>query len=228
MLKALPLLAGSLLLSGSVYAQAGLRVGGTWMDIAKNPFDGRKGAASRQTNSQFGYHLGVYYQVPLTKRLSLVPELQFSREHQHARVDNSSDPAHGSSSDYELRLSYLYLPVLARATFGPVYFEAGPQLGWLVGGHGEGTTQTYVVDRTFTSTIDQAAAERYKRFDAGLCLGVGATLPAGFGLSLRAYQGLRQVNREYMYNITFIPSSSSDEYHQFFQASLTYRLPGRM
>jgi hypothetical protein len=86
MLKAFSLLAGSLLLSGSVYAQAGLRVGGTWMDIAKSLFDVRKGAASMDTNSQFGYHLGVYYQVPLTKRLSIVPELQFSRERQHQTV----------------------------------------------------------------------------------------------------------------------------------------------
>ncbi|MBJ6142185.1 porin family protein [Hymenobacter sp. BT559] len=228
MLKALSLLAGSLLLSGSVYAQAGLRVGGTWMDIAKSLFEVRKGAASMDTNSQFGYHLGIYYQVPLTKRLSIVPELQFSRERQHATVENNNDPSYGSISEYELRLSYLYLPVLARATFGPVYLEAGPQFSWLVGGHGEGTIQTYSVDRTFTSTIDQAATERYNRLDAGLCLGVGATLPAGFGLSLRAYQGLRQVNREYMYNITFIPSSTSDEYHQFFQASLTYQLPSQL
>jgi len=227
MLKAYLPLASSLLLSGSVFAQAGLRVGGTWMDIAKYPFDAKKGAASTDTDSQFGYHLGVYYQVPLTKHLSLVPELQFSRERQHATVRNEITPSYGSVSDYQLRLSYLNLPLLARATFGPVYLEAGPQLSWLVGGHGDGTTQTYSIDRTFPSTIDQAATERYHRFDAGLCLGLGATLPAGFGLSLRAYQGLRQVNREYMYNITFIPSSTSSEYRQFFQASLTYRLPGQ-
>jgi hypothetical protein len=227
MTKFILLLGSSLLLSGSVCAQAGLRVGGTWMDIAKYPFDVRVGAANVETKSQFGYHLGIYYQLPLTNHFSLIPELQFSHERQQAHVTSDTNPSIGSVSDYQLRLSYVNLPLLARLTLRPIYLEAGPQASWLVGGHGEGTTQTYVPNRTFTSIIDQAATERYKPFDAGVCLGIGATLPAGLGLSLRVYQGLRQVNREYMYNSTFIPSSTNDEQRRFFQASLTYQLSGR-
>jgi hypothetical protein len=226
MQRFLLLLGSSLLVASTAHAQFGLRVGGTWMDIAKYPFDVQKGAANVKTNSQFGYHLGVFYQLPLTKRLSLVPELQFSHERQHVNVRSDTNPSFGSVSDYQLRLSYVNLPVLARLTLGSVYLECGPQVSWLVGGHGQGTNLTYDSNRSFTSSIYQAATERYKRLDAGVCLGLGATLPAGLGLSLRVYQGLRQVNREYMYNITFIPSSTDNEQRRLFQASLTYQLPG--
>jgi hypothetical protein len=224
MTKALLLLGSSFLLSSSAYAQAGLRVGGTWMDLAKYVFDSRVGEASVKTASQFGYHVGVYYQVPLSKRFSLVPEVQFSHERQRVNVNSSVNPNIGSVSDYNLRASYLNVPVLARLALGPVYLEAGPQASLLLGGRGEGVTLRYDQTGSSTATINQAATARYQRFDAGICVGVGAALPAGLGISLRAYQGLRNVNPGYTYDPTSIPYGASSEHRQLLQASLTYQV----
>jgi hypothetical protein len=224
MTRFLLLLGGGLLAAATAQAQVSLRVGGTWMDFNK-ALTQRVGAASVKTNSQFGYHVGVAYQVALSKRFSLAPEVQFSHERQQVTLDGSSSPNIGSRSDYQLNLSYFNVPVLAQLSLGPVYVEAGPQVSLLVGGRGEGITNGYTTTSIYSIPVDQRATDRYKRLDAGLCLGVGAKLPAGLGISLRAYQGLTQVNRAYTYEATGIPYSANEEYRQTLQASLTYRLP---
>jgi hypothetical protein len=226
MKRLLLLLASGLLAARTAQAQIGLRVGGTWMEFSK-PLTQRVGAASVKTSSQFGYLVGVSYQVPLSKRFSLVPEVQFSHERQQVTVDGSSSPNIGSKSDYQLNLSYFNVPVLAQLALGPVYVEAGPQVSLLVGGRGKGVTNGYTTTSIYSTPIDQRATDRYKRFDAGLCLGIGAKLPAGLGISLRAYQGLVQVSPSYTYDVTGIPYTATEEYRQTLQASLTYQLPKR-
>nr|GFD09239.1 hypothetical protein [Tanacetum cinerariifolium] len=69
------------------------------------------------------------------------------------------------------------------------------------------------------------ATERYQRLDAGACVGVGVQLPAGIGLSVRAYQGLVSMDRPASYLGETIPGSSSKAYRQTVQGSLTYQLP---
>jgi hypothetical protein len=212
MKRLLLLLASGLLAASTAQAQIGLRVGGTWMEFSK-PLTQRVGAASVKTSSQFGYLVGVSYQVPLSKRFSLVPEVQFSHERQQVTVDGSSSPNIGSKSDYQLNLSYFNVPVLAQLALGPVYVEAGPQVSLLVGGRGEGVTNGYTTTSIYSTPIDQRATDRYKHLDAGL--------------SLRAYQGLVQVSPSYTYDVTGIPYTATEEYRQTLQASLTYQLPKR-
>ena len=225
MTKLLLLLGSSLLLTSSAYAQVGVRAGATWLSLMPSPIDARVGAASVKTSSQLGYQIGVYYQFALTKHLSLVPEVQFSRERQHVFIESSALIDANSQSDYNLSLSYFNVPILARLTLGPVYLEAGPQVSLLVGGQGEGSTRGSTMTSIYSYTIDQAATDRYKRFDAGICLGIGVKLPAGLGASLRAYQGMRQVNSNYVSNPTGIPYTANNEYRQVLQAALTYQLP---
>jgi hypothetical protein len=67
-------------------------------------------------------------------------------------------------------------------------------------------------------TIDQGVTESHRRVDVGPCLGVGLKLPVGFGINVRAYQGLVTLNEE--------RSVFDGEFkRQTFQASLTYQLP---
>lgn len=211
-MKYILLVSGSLLLAGPAHAQLGLRVGGNLLRIASD---------SLVVSSRVGYQVGLFYQLPLTERLSLVPEVQLSRE--RVRVTNS-DATASVQTAYQLGFYYLNLPVLLRVALGPVYLEAGPQLSWLVGGRGEGTI-TY--GGTLVGRIDQAATERYRRFDAGPCVGIGVKLPANFGLSVRAYQGLGNMLRSdnFSYSDYAIPyAGQGGQHRQTLQASLTYQL----
>lgn len=222
------LLGSGLLLTGSAHAQQGqlgVRGGATLMSFVTSPFTHRLGGSGVSTSRKVGSELGLYYQVPLTKRLSLVPELQFSHERQHETLTYSDIVTPPTVSDYDLNLSYLNLPVLLRVALGPVYLEAGPQASLLIGGRGQGTTKGTLLNKgMYTRPIDQAATDRYTRLDTGLCLGVGARLPAGLGVSLRAYQGLAQLNRGNENTPTSIPYSGNYEYRQVFSASLTYQV----
>jgi hypothetical protein len=228
MKRFLLLLSSSLLLTGSASAQLGLRAGGNVLRFSNS--NQQLGATEVENSTRLGYQVGVYYQVTLNKRLSLVPEVQFSREQQRVTEMNSPLLADASyESDYRLNLSYLNVPVLLRAALGPVYLEAGPQLSVLVGGRGTGESAFYTWGTgTVHRDIDQAATDRYHRVDVGFCLGVGVKLPAGLGLNVRAYQGLTQFDTEYNKDaVTPIPYWSSKEYRQTLQASLTYQLASR-
>jgi hypothetical protein len=179
-------LSSSLLLTGSAVAQVGLRAGGSLSRFSAPT--SLLGAAEVHSQARLGYTVGVYYPVALTPRFSLVPELQFSREPQ--RVTETSSPSLMDAryqSTYRLSWSYLNLPLVVRATLGPVYLEAGPQVSLLVGGRGVGQTESNSWGGAASRVeIDQAATDRYHRVDAGFCLGVGVKLPAGLGLNLRA------------------------------------------
>jgi hypothetical protein len=208
-MKYLFLLGGGLLLAGPAHAQFGLRAGGNLLRLASD---------SLPTSSRVGYQVGLFYQVHLTERWSLVPEVQFSRE----RVQILS-PGQRPKVDYQLRFSYLNLPVVARLTLGQVYVEAGPQFSWLVGGRGEGAI---TLDNLVLRQIDQATTDRYRRFDAGPCLGIGVKLPAGLGLSVRAYQGLgNMLRQDDFYSSASLPYVGLRSQHrQTLQASLTYQV----
>jgi len=206
----------SLLLAGAAQAQFGIRVGGNVATL------------STKTDSEFfradakgrtGYQMGVFYEQKFTDRLSLVPEVQFSRQAINLKAEEFGIADGGYDADYLLRLSYLNVPVLVRATFGRFYVEAGPQLGVLQSAHEKGGI-TY---GTFTGTrqehFDRLATDSYRRIDFDLSAGVGAKLPAGFGISIRGYTGLL--------SLTHVPQFtrySGDLKNRVVQASLTYQL----
>jgi hypothetical protein len=216
-------LASCSLLTSVAKAQVGVRASGELTFLSKG--------ADRTydyTNVQrkLGYQLGVFYQVPLSAHLSLVPEVQFSRT--RFAVDKSYLFGEGFlTSHYDQSLSYLNLPVLLRASLGAFYVEAGPQLSWLVGGRATGT-QTITGGFTgvpYTYPFEQAATDSYSRFDVGPCVGVGVKLPAGLGLGLRAYWGVRRPVSE-TGQTPFGPTYPNFEHRQTLQASLTYQLHG--
>lgn len=221
MKRFLLLLSASLAVAGAAQAQAqiGVRLGGS---LAKLHTTEGQVVRSR-SSTQAGYQVGVWYQVPLTARLSLVPEVQYS--HERLTLAQASFAIYDASftADTHLSMHYLNVPVLVRATFGPVYVEAGPQAGVLLGGRQTGSEIVTAGWGGGTSTyaIDQAVTKDKRRFDVGPCLGLGVALPAGLGVSMRAYQGLVTLND------TQRSAWDGKFRRQSLQASLTYQFAGR-
>jgi len=219
--------AGSLLLATTAQAQAGLRLGSTLTHLAVAHAPARYLTADN--SARLGYQVGVFYRVPLGKRLSLVPEVQFSRERVRLTTRDNAFviPEYSGRTDSRLAMSYLAVPVLLRATFGPVYVEVGPQANVLLGGRELGTYTISILDGSPISStdIDRPLPDNLRRFDLGPCVGVGVQLPAGLGLSVRAYQGL----------VSLMPGDDpaqpypyqSGVRRQILQAALTYQLAAR-
>ncbi|GAB3638261.1 hypothetical protein GCM10027422_38510 [Hymenobacter arcticus] len=211
------LLLSGLLLTGAAHAQLGVRVGGSLSKLRTTTGTN----LYNSSDSRLGYQVGVTYQVPLIPHLSLVPEVQYSNEHTTLSEASYAIADVFFEADSRLSLHYLNVPVLLRAALGPVYVEAGPQASLLLGGRQTGTITTggWGVSNTIRA-LDQSVTESNRRFDVGPCVGIGAQLPAGLGLNVRAYWGLTTLNKE---------RSIFDGEHQrrSLQASLTYQLPTR-
>jgi hypothetical protein len=205
------LLGGSLLLAGTAHAQAGVRVGGNLSGFKNTTSNGYR----TTTSSQLGFQAGIYYQVPLGKRLALVPEVQYSNE--RLNISQSSAYISGGQLNIALqgRYNYLNVPVLLRLNIGPVYLEAGPQASVLLGSQ---ETGYLVTSSTGTpNSINRDLPNYYQRFDVGPSAGVGIRLPGGLGLNVRAYQGLVSVNGD--------GNGLGNFHRQSVQASLTFQLP---
>ncbi|GAB3534244.1 hypothetical protein GCM10027443_20990 [Pontibacter brevis] len=82
-------------------------------------YSGISGSNVDNLDRVYGFHAGVtsqFYVTPDTF-LTLHPEILFSQRGAKREVDN-----------FELRMSYIDVPVLARINAGPIYFEGGPQV----------------------------------------------------------------------------------------------------
>ncbi|MBJ6144227.1 porin family protein [Hymenobacter sp. BT559] len=223
------LLGSGLLLSPLAHAQFGLRAGGTLTHFTTKDSDPSIGqTVAATTDSKLGYQAGAYYQVKLGKYFAVVPEVQFSHENSglHAFRSNVADA--GYRGDYALSLNYINMPLLMRVKLGPVYVEAGPQISLLVSGSEKGTDIYNGWSGLVYQEVDQNITNRYRRFDVGPCVGVGVDLPAGFGVSVRGFQGLVSSTRTPDKNLAvFYTNYPGRMLHQTLQASLTYQLAAR-
>jgi hypothetical protein len=219
------LLGIGLTMSNTAQAQFGVRVGGnaSKFHTKEEPY------LQSSSSAKLGYQVGLTYQLRLTNWLALVPEVQYSKEQLTLSQATQGIADAGFSVDSRQRLHYLNVPVLVRASLGPVYVEAGPQASVLLGGRQVGTSYYYNgwTNTTTVSDFDQPASDQYKGFDVGPCVGVGVTLPAGLGLSVRAYRGLVTLNDDNDARLAPAFYTDGTVRRQSLQASLTYQLPTR-
>lgn len=216
----LPLLSGLLLLAGGAHAQLGVRAGANTTHIAtKTPQQGQQASADAKT----GYQVGVFYEHKMGAHFSVVPELQFSRQRTQLRLRDYTIADGSYAADYRLSQSYLHLPVLLRARLGSFYVEAGPQVSLQLASREVGTEEIGTIIGSYNLDFDRAATDRYRRFDVGLCAGLGVQLPSGFGIGLRGTTGLLPLNSKE----SSAPGYSIDLRNQSVQASISYQLRPR-
>ncbi|MBD2714126.1 PorT family protein [Microvirga sp. STR05] len=209
-----------LLLAGSAHAQLGLRAGANTTTIAtKTPQPSQQASADAKT----GYQVGVFYEHRVNTRFSVVPELQFSRQHTQLRVRDYAIADGGYAADYRLSQSYVHLPVLLRARFGCFYAEAGPQGSLQVASREVGGEEIETIAGSFRRDFDRAATDSYSRLDVGVCAGLGVQLPSGFGIGVRASAGLLPLTPKEQRLQDF----SIELRSQMVQASVSYQLRPR-
>lgn len=189
-------LLANLLMAGVAHAQFGVRAGTNYASLYES---GSRNARYADTNGRIGYQVGIFYEKKVSTKLSLVPEVQFSRQHTNLSVVDYEAAMNAGSATYQVGLSYLNVPIMLRAHLRKFYVELGPQSSFLLGGHEKGFTQESPLssyrDPAGGMPFDRRATDRYQRYDFGTAAGVGAQLPAGFEVGLRLYAGLLSVTR---------------------------------
>lgn len=217
MYQKLLLLNGLLLLAGGAHAQLGLRVGINTVTITTKAVRDPQYAS---TDAKSGYQLGVFYEHKLSTRFSVVPELQFSRQRTDLQISDRSVDDGGYDADYRLQFSYLHVPMLLRGRFGRFYAEAGPQASLQVAARETGSEKIGTFVGSYTQSFDRPATDSYRRFDVGLCAGLGVQLPAGLALGLRASTGLLSLTAVQRST----PGYDGQQRSQMVQASISYQL----
>lgn len=131
------------------------------------------------------YHVGVLYQAHIIGPLSIQPEVQYSVQGSDLK---------GAFTDYETKLHYFTVPVLAKVTLGPIFVEAGPQFGYLVSANQNGKVQVSSTNgNPGYGQVDQTATDNYKRADFSLAAGAGLKFSA-LSIGARYVAGLNDIN----------------------------------
>ena len=201
-------LAAALLLATQARAQFGVKGG-----LSEAVLSGRVGEdASYKTY----FHAGIFYQAHLIGPLSIQPEALYSL--QGAQLKGAATIA-----NYTTRLNYVAVPILVKATFGPLYVEAGPQFGLLVGANEQGTVQISSASgqAQFDSNVDRSSTDNYKRGDFALCGGVGLKLGPIVRVGGRFIAGLNDINK-----VQYLQGVNDPSLHnRVFQFYAAFQLP---
>ncbi|UOG75516.1 PorT family protein [Hymenobacter tibetensis] len=183
-------------LAGAAQAQSdvslGLKAGGTLSSFA--------GKEVNNYESVFGFHGGAFANIGFTKLFAFQPELIYSQK--GAKIKNA----------FTQRLSYLDVPLAFHVNADGLFFEAGPQVGFLLAAQ----------NKTTNTSIDSKDA--YNTVDFGYLFGLGYQRKSGIGIGLRYNGGITKVDKSYTVgNITYQDNLRNSA----FQLYLTYSFNGR-
>jgi Outer membrane protein beta-barrel domain len=164
-MKRILLLMPALLLAAAAHAQFGVKAG-----LNAAVLDGDN-LGSTSTRYKTYYHAGLLYEANVLGPVFIQPELLYSLQGSSIRT---------AIGNYDARLHYLNLPVLAKVTVGPVFVEAGPQLGFMVA-------------RQNDNVAGGTSSYNFKRTDFTLAAGGGLKL-GNLLLGARFNAGLNDIN----------------------------------
>jgi hypothetical protein len=169
-----------LLLASQAHAQLGIKGG-----VNQAVLSGRVG---EDATYKTYFHAGIFYEAKVLGPISIQPELLYSM--QGSQLKGSS-----TITDYKTQLNYIQVPILVKATIGPVYVEAGPQFGYLVSANEEGMVQVRNTSGNVAfRDVNQSATDNYKRNEFALCAGVGLKLGSIVRVGGRFVAGLNDIN----------------------------------
>jgi len=169
------------LLSSGAYAQLGIKAG-----VNKAVLNGEN--INGSTSYTTSYHAGIFYEAKLIGPLSIQPELLYSLQGGNIKTQ---------FEDFDTKLHYFTVPLLAKVRVGPLFVEGGPQYSFLLNARKDGNMQ--VRNSPSSSSIPTYenyaydATNDFKRGDFSLCAGAGLKLGALL-IGARFNAGLNNVN----------------------------------
>jgi len=196
----LALLAG---LSGAAQAQRnislGLKAGGTYSTFVGDNANYTYPLTS--TKSMFGFHAGAFVNIGITKLFAFQPELIYSEKGtKYTNIDNFT------------RLGYLDIPLAFHVNADGLFFEAGPQVGFLLNAKNK------------SGSISTDVKDSYNDIDFGYLFGLGYQRKSGPGIGLRYNGGFTNVRPSAQ--LTPITSFQPRIRNSAFQLYLTYSFGG--
>ena len=206
-MKKLLLAASCLLLASQAHAQFGIKGG-----VNQAVLTGRVG---EDATYKTYFHAGVFYELKVLGPISIQPEVLYS-------LQGSQLKGATTSTNYTTQLNYVSVPLLLKATIGPVYVEAGPQFSYLVAANEQGNIQVRNASGLpLFVNADQTSTDNYKRNDVALCAGVGLKLGSIVRVGGRFIAGLTDIN-----NVQYLVGVNDPQLqNRVFQFYAAFQLP---
>ncbi len=151
---------------------------------------------------KFGFNGGLIANFGVNDAFSIQPELLYSMKGAKEK---------DSSYDTKITTHYIDVPVLAHINAGGLFFELGPQIGFLVAAKASGKNNGVSVSADVKSS--------YNTVDFGYAAGLGYQMPAGPGIGLRYNGGFTDVVKD--------NGSGNAARNSAFQLYLTYMFGGK-
>ncbi|WP_242693446.1 porin family protein [Sabulibacter ruber] len=139
-------------------------------------------------NNKVGFNAGVYFNAPVIGDFfSIQPEVLYSNKG-YKFDDKVETTLLGEEYRYEgsANFNYIDVPVLARIKAGGLFFEAGPQVSYLLSVNDK--TKTFRNGEEVDRNVSEKSKSGYSDFEVGYAAGLGFATANGFSLGLR-YNG---------------------------------------
>ncbi|MDO7854018.1 porin family protein [Hymenobacter convexus] len=186
----LALLAG---VAGAARAQdvsLGLKAGPTYSSFV--------GTQAPNQTYVFGFHAGGFANIGLTKLFAFQPEVLYSQKGSDLGV-------------VDFRLHYLDVPLAFHVNADGLFFEAGPQVGFLLAAKAKtGNTSTDI-------------RSSYNTVDFGYLAGLGYQRKTGLGIGLRYNGGFTNIEKSFTVGNVTVQNNIRNS---AFQLYLTYSFGG--
>jgi hypothetical protein len=207
------LLFTTLTISFASQAQIGVKLGANMSNLAGNLQN------EDVYKNKIGFVGGLTYNIPLSSDnfVSIQPELLYSQKG-YKLTDRPYTNTSGQSGTQEGKVNYSYLdlPILLKINAGPIFFEAGPQVSYLLSVKDVTEITIGGVDFEDQQRLDKDALSE---IEIGYAAGVGVQIPMGLTLNVR-YNGsvsalAKDDNRDELANGR----------HSVYQATIGFKLP---
>jgi hypothetical protein len=139
--------------------------------------------------NKVSFHGGLTLNFPVVEDFfSIQPELLYSRKgFKNSGEEYTNLLMQERRKEGSVNYNYIDVPVLANFNAGPLYFEFGPQLGYLMSVNNE--TKVYDGDgKLLSSKTDEKSKAGLAEFEVGYAAGLGFAASNGISLGLR-YNG---------------------------------------
>ena len=144
----------------------GLKAGASLTDFV--------GEDAKGFDNRFGFHAGAFANIGFAKLFAFQPEVIYSQKGAHF----------ANNGDTGLRLHYVDVPLSFHVNTDGFFFEAGPQVGFLVAAKSE------------NGSVSTDAKGTFKAVDFGYLAGLGYQLKHGIGIGLRYNGAFTNVYKE--------------------------------
>ncbi|TGE05211.1 porin family protein [Hymenobacter fodinae] len=184
-------------LAGAAQAQSnvslGLKAGGSLSSFS--------GEQASNHKSIVGFHAGAFANIGFTRLFAFQPEIMYSRK-----------GAKFPPFNFTTHLDYIDVPLVFHINVEGLFFEAGPQVGFLVSAK----------NKAGNASTDVKPA--YNTVDAGYVAGLGYQRKTGLGVGLRYNGGITNVEKSFNTGGTTVQNNIRNN---VFQLYLTYSLNAR-